>query len=91
MFNKVNQYINLEIPNILDYIHEMIYSMVFSPDNPGTDINVLTQEKKDKISQKAIEHYKISQKAISFEISFEHEKAINEWRKIFGENFPLYG
>lgn len=62
MFNKVNQYINLEIPNILDYIHEMIYSMVFSPDNPGTDINVLTQEKKIKYLKKLLNTIKYPKK-----------------------------
>ena len=64
--------------------------MIFSPDNPGVNINNLTQEEKDKISRKAIEHFEISQNAINFAASFKYEKAINEWRKVFGKNFPLY-
>lgn len=88
--NKLNQNISLEIPNVLDHIQKTIYNMIFSPDNPGVNINNLTQEEKDKISRKAIEHFEISQNAINFAASFKYEKAINEWRKVFGKNFPLY-
>lgn len=89
--NRLNQHISLEIPNVLDYIQKTIYNMVFSPDNPKIDINTLAQEEKDKISRKASDHFEVSQNAINFAVNFEYEKAINEWRIVFGKNFPIYG
>ncbi|HCX2278004.1 TPA: hypothetical protein PIY23_002732 [Staphylococcus aureus] len=64
--------------------------MIFSPDNPKVDINILSQEEKYKISQKANEHSKISQNAINFASNLDNKKAIDEWRKIFGKEFSLY-
>lgn len=87
---RIKQHINLEIPNVLNFIQEEIYNMIFSPDNPEVDINILTQEEKYKISQKAIEHSKISQNAINFASNLDNKKAIDEWRKIFGKEFSLY-
>ncbi|WP_203162881.1 hypothetical protein [Staphylococcus epidermidis] len=64
--------------------------MIFSPDNPEVDINILPEDERYKISQKASEHSKISQNAINFASNFDNKKAIDEWRKVFGKKFPLY-
>lgn len=87
---ELKQHISTEIPNILNFIQKEIYNMIFSPDNPKVDINTLSQEEKYKISQKANEHSKISQKAIDFASNLDNKKAIDEWRKVFGKEFPLY-
>ncbi|MDG5434983.1 nucleotidyltransferase [Staphylococcus aureus] len=88
--NKLKQHISTEISNILNFIKKEIYNMIFSPDNPKVDINILSQEEKYKISQKANEHSKISQNAINFASNLDNKKAIDEWRKIFGKEFSLY-
>ncbi|HAR7304164.1 TPA: nucleotidyltransferase [Staphylococcus aureus] len=88
--NKLKQHISTEIYNILNFIKKEIYNMIFSPDNPKVDINILSQEEKYKISQKANEHSKISQNAINFASNLDNKKAIDEWRKIFGKEFSLY-
>lgn len=78
--NKLKQHISTEISNILNFIKKEIYNMIFSPDNPKVDINILSQEEK----------YKISQNAINFASNLDNKKAIDEWRKIFGKEFSLY-
>lgn len=88
--NCASQYVDVEIPNILNYISNNIYYDVNDPKNIQGNINTLSYEEKVKISDRAKLDYKKSVEARQLEDANEHEKSIKKWTEIFGDKFPKY-
>ena len=88
---KASQYVDLEVPKILQYIKDNIFYRVSDPKGIQGDINhKLSFEEKTKISKRAYSDYIKSQEAIELETKGEHKLSITKWREVFGLSFPIY-
>ena len=89
---SLNDYIDIRFRNALKYISNNICSSIFDLKGIQGDINDLSYEDRLTIKEKAVIDF---QKAVSaYEAETKennHQKAINIWRDIFGEEFPKYG
>jgi hypothetical protein len=85
-----SEFVDMEIPSLLNYISNAIYLPVQDPKGIQGDINNLSSEQKYKISIKATSDYKTSLEAREAETNGEQRKSINKWRSVFGTNFPEY-
>lgn len=88
---EANQFVDINIINVLQYIKDNIWWSVNDPKGIQGNLNTLSWDDKTKISKKAETDFNISLAAFEFEKTGDHEKAIKEWRKIFGFDFPQYG
>lgn len=86
-----SSFIDLDIIDILYYIKDHIFHPINDPKGIQGDLNKLSFEDKSKISKKAETDFNTALSAREFEGVLDHEKAINEWRKIFGYSFPQFG
>lgn len=87
---EISKWVDIEFIRVLQYIRDNIWYEVKDPKNIQGNINSLSQEHKQKIADKANEHYQIAISARNYEKTENHKSAINEWIKIFGGNFPKY-
>ncbi|MCU8024420.1 MULTISPECIES: nucleotidyltransferase [unclassified Shewanella] len=88
---KASQFIDINIIYILGYIKNNVWNQVNDPKGIQGNLNTLSYDDKLKISQKAEQNFNMSLAANEFEKAGDHEKAIGEWRKVFGTEFPQYG
>jgi hypothetical protein len=86
-----NDYNDINIRNFFSYLYSYILYDVQDPKGIQGNINYLTTEQRQRISSKAKSCYDIASIAIEFEIEKKNqEKAIENWKKIFGDRFPSY-
>ncbi|WP_421242058.1 SMODS domain-containing nucleotidyltransferase [Aeromonas enteropelogenes] len=85
------QFVDLNIINVLQYIANNIWSPVYDPKGIQGNLNTLSIDDKLKISAKADADFQTALAAREFEKALDHEKAIREWRNVFGIAFPQYG
>ena len=86
-----NEFNDINIKNFYYYLWKNISYDVNDPKNIQGNINNLTTEQRERICRKAKECYEFANNAVNFEINEKNqEKAIENWRKIFGEKFPKY-
>lgn len=88
---KASQYINVEIPKVLEYISTSIYSAVNDPKGIQGNINNLSWEDQRKISNRASTDRQKANEARSLESNGDHKSSIQKWQEIFGSEFPSYG
>jgi len=89
--NEGSSYIDINVKNIFLYISTAIFDSVNDPKGIQGDLNKLSTEDMIKISEKASSDYTTASSAREFENNADQEKAIAEWHKIFGSDFPQYG
>lgn len=89
-YSKASRYVDLEVPEILEYIHTAIFHPVDDPKRIQGNINHLSYEDKDKISKRAHLDYLKAIEAIALEEKNDHKLSIFKWGEIFGPNFPTY-
>ncbi|MFE8149331.1 nucleotidyltransferase [Brenneria goodwinii] len=91
--NKVNcqQWVDVELESL--FIHLSTYIKYSVDDHKGIqgDINHLSGEAREKISQKFSSEASKVREARNFEQNGEQHKSINKWREIFGVSFPEFG
>ena len=87
---KASEYVKLEIPDILHYIKNQIFDHVNDPKGIQGNINQLSAEEQDKISNRADRDYKKSLEARELEDKYLYKLSIEKWGEIFGSNFPTY-
>lgn len=88
---KIEDYIDYNLINFWHHLKTAIYNDVIDPKGFQQNLNTLSFEEKNKISEKASDTYDKAYKAYEFEIKEkDQEKAINKWRTVFGGNFPKY-
>ena len=88
--NKASQYVDLEVPKVLNYIKNEIYYPVNDTKGIQGNINQLNRENQDKISKRAYLDLQKSLEARDLEQKSEYRLSIQKWREIFGEYFPTY-
>lgn len=88
--NKASQFVDMELPSILEYISTNIYYRVNDPKNIQGDINTLSSDDQIKISVRAGLDKQKANEARNLETHGDHKGSINRWREIFGEEFPKY-
>ncbi|TPG31316.1 SMODS domain-containing nucleotidyltransferase [Flavobacterium pectinovorum] len=89
--NTQNEYNDINIKDFFYYLYLNIRYDVQDPKGIQGNINNLTVEQRDKISNKAKSCYDTAVIAIDFEIEKQNQqKAIENWKIIFGDKFPSY-
>lgn len=89
--SKQNDYNDINVKDFFYYLYLNIYYDVQDPKGIQGNINSLTNEQRERISNKAKSCYDTACIAVDFEIEKKNQKmAIENWRKIFGEKFPTY-
>jgi hypothetical protein len=89
-FTKASSYVDIEIPDLLNYIQSRIYFAVNDPKGIQGNINQLSSEDKNKISKRAYADYLKALEAIKLEENNDHKSSIAKWGEIFGYSFPIY-
>jgi hypothetical protein len=89
-YQKASEYVDLEVPNVLQYIQTRIFSPVNDPKGIQGNINKLSREDQDKISKRAYLDHAKSLAARELEEEGDHKLSIAKWGEIFGSSFPTY-
>jgi hypothetical protein len=87
---KASQFVDIEIPSILEYIWLNITNDVQDPKGIQGNINHLTAEERSKISTRAWSDKNKAEEARSFESNNEYSRSIKKWAEVFGDHFPSY-
>ncbi|HDX8389985.1 nucleotidyltransferase [Aeromonas dhakensis] len=88
---RAHEFVDLNIIDILQYISIKVWSPVNDPKGIQGNLNNLSFDDKVKISTKAATDFQTALSAREYEQINDHEKAIREWKNIFGQDFPQYG
>lgn len=88
--DKANQFVDLAIAGVLEYIETHIKYQVSDPKGIQGNINLLSGDEITKISNRAKTDKLKAIDARSFESNSDHEKSINKWAEIFGSEFQKY-
>ena len=89
-FDEVSQYVDMEVPKVLEYVATAIYNPIQDPKGIQGDLNDLEFEQKVKVSGRASDDAKKAREAWAFESNGDHKSAIGKWREVFGPSFPSY-
>jgi hypothetical protein len=90
VLDRASQYVDVEVPKVLGHIGVNIYYNISDPKNIQGKINNLSEEDRQKISEKARSDRDIANEARVLENQGDHKRSINKWREIFGDQFPPY-
>lgn len=90
IYTKASEYVNLEVPNILNYINNHIFLRVNDPKGIQGNINKLSNEEQIKIFNRASADHLKAIDARNLEIKGDYKSSIAKWGEIFGSNFPSY-
>lgn len=85
-----SEYVDIEIPSILNYISGTVFSNVNDPKGIQGNINILTADERMKISVRAILDRDKAYAARKLEDDKNYEASIKKWAEIFGPSFPSY-
>lgn len=89
--DKTYDYCDFHFTKALKYISNNIYNSVFDPKGIQGNINNLSYNDKIKLCIRCKNDYEKGKTALDAEvIENNHEKAINIWREVFGDDFPKY-
>ena len=81
----------VRVLNVLGYLRTAIKNPVMDPKGIQGDLNELDQETRNRLSLSAFTSSLAAKQAIEFERDGETQKAIKQWKLVFGEQFPDYG
>jgi predicted nucleotidyltransferase len=87
---KASQFVDVEFPDVIAYIHNHIMGAVDDPKGLQGNINSLTYDEKIKIQNKAATDYNVAIAAREFENNKDMKSSIGKWGEIFGSEFPKY-
>ncbi|MCI5056508.1 MAG: hypothetical protein MRY83_10395 [Flavobacteriales bacterium] len=88
--DKASQFVDVEIPNVLGYLQTYVYHQVSDPKGIQGNINHLSWEEQQKISNRAKQDKEKAIEARKYESDGNHESSIRKWKEIFGDQFPNY-
>jgi len=89
--SELSPYIDVNIINFWLYLKSSVFNIVKDPKGICSNLNELTFDDKQKISEKANDAYDIGYEANRLETKDQNqEAAINKWREIFGADFPQF-
>ena len=81
----------VRVLNVLRYLQTAIKNPVMDPKGIQGDLNELDWETRKKLSLSAFSSSLSAAQAIELERHGETQKAISQWKLVFGEQFPDYG
>jgi hypothetical protein len=87
---KASSFVDIELVDIFLDIHKRVYQTVNDPKNIQGNLNNLTTEEKNKISNRACDDYVRAFHARNLENEKKQKESIEKWREIFGNEFPEY-
>jgi len=90
IYTETSEYVDLEVPKILQYIKDKVFYPVNDPKEIQGDINKLSYEEQTKISNRAYADYKKALEARELKKQNDHKSSITKWSEIFGSSFPTY-
>ncbi len=85
-----SHYVDIEIEKVLIEIHRRVYNPVNDPKNIQGNLNSLSWDDKNKISDKAYQDHSKANDARQLEEAKNYKDSINKWIEIFGDKFPRY-
>lgn len=85
-----NGSIDTDLQDIFKFISRIVFQNIEDPKRIQGDLNNLTIEEKQQISERAYRDYQISFEAIQQKINNDMKSAIVNWITIFGDSFPKY-
>lgn len=89
--SELSDYIDVNLINFWNYLETAIYNNVNDPKGIDTNLNSLSYDDKNKISNKANDAYTKGYEAYRLETEDKNQNsAINKWRELFGDDFPQY-
>ena len=88
--DEVSQYVDMEVPKVLEYAATAIYHPIQDPKGIQGDLNELGFDQKVKVSGRASDDAKKARAAWELESNGDHKSAIGKWREVFGPSFPSY-
>ncbi len=88
--DKASQFVDLEISSVLGYIEANVFYQVNDPKGIQGNINHLSWDEQQKISNRAKQDREKANEARKFEGEENHQRSINKWTEIFGDQFPNY-
>ncbi len=88
--SSVSSYVDIEAINVFEHLYSAIYNDVQDPKNIQGNLNKLSYEDKQKISNKAYADYTKALEARKAEKEGDHASSIRKWGEIFGSDFPKY-
>jgi hypothetical protein len=89
--DKASQYVDVEIPKVLEYVAANVRYGVNDPKGIQGDINNLSWDERTKISTRADADKQKALEARALEGAGDHKGSIQKWQEIFGGEFPGYG
>ena len=81
----------VRVLDVLGYLRTAIKNPMMDPKGIQGDLNELDWETRKKLSLSAFTSSLSAAQAIEFERNGETQKAISQWKLVFGEQFPDYG
>ena len=88
--DKASQYVDIEIPKVLEYLATYVHYQVNDPKGIQGDINNLSWDERTKISTRASADKQKALEARALESAGNHKGSIQKWQEIFGSEFPNY-
>jgi hypothetical protein len=88
--NKASQFVDIEIPYVLEYLSTQIFYQVNDPKDIQGNINNLSAEERTKISERANLDKQKANEARRLENEGDHKASIQKWTEVFGDQFPKY-
>ncbi len=86
-----SKFVDMELETVFRHLGLFVKFAVNDPKRIQGDINTLTTEARQAISDRCyLDAQKVAE-ARQFEENKDHEKSINKWREVFGPQFPAYG
>lgn len=86
-----SEFVDIELHGLFNHIALFVKYSVNDPKGIQGDINTLSMESRQKISDRCyLDAQKVAE-ARQYERDLDHEKSINKWRDVFGPQFPVYG
>ena len=81
----------VRVMNVFGYLRTAIKNPVMDPKGIQGDLNELDKDTRDRLSVIASMSSLSAEQAIKYERNGETQKAISQWKLVFGAQFPDYG
>lgn len=88
---KASKYVDIEIPDVLEYLSTYIYYEVNDPKGIQGNINDLSSDEITKIANRANTDKQKARVARQLETDEDQKGSIQKWQEIFGSEFPVNG
>ena len=84
-------YVDMELEALFNHLHVFVQYSVYDPKGIQGDINSLSTEARQAISNRCYLDAQKVREARRLEDDKDYENSINKWREVFGLQFPVYG